>query len=95
MEWAVDPLLLCCVRARYHEEALNGATRIVREGEVDWELFVRQTLMNNVGSVVHDTLRANGGILPPWVKEELPCTYYQSATLAPALLLPAGFSSLP
>jgi len=79
MEWPIDPLLLSCVRARYHQEALDEARHMVRKGDVDWEQFLRQTLRHNVGPLVHDTLRVNDEILPPWVKEELRSTYYQAA----------------
>jgi hypothetical protein len=41
IEWDIDRLLLCCVRARYDIEALNEARQIVRADDVDWDQMLR------------------------------------------------------
>ena len=79
IEWDIDSLLLCCVRARYDTEALDEARQIVRADEVGWDQFLRQALVHAVAPLVYDTLRDEREILPRWVREELRTTYYQTA----------------
>jgi len=79
IEWDIDSLLLCCVRARYDTEALDEARQIVRADEVGWDQFLRQARVHAVAPLVYDTLRDDREILPDWVREELRTTYYETA----------------
>jgi len=79
IEWDIDRLLLCCVRARYDTEALDEARQLVRADEVGWDQFLRQALAHAVAPLLYDTLRDEREILPHWVREELRTTYYQTA----------------
>lgn len=79
IEWDIDKLLLCAVRARYHGEELEEARRIARDGDVDWDQFLHQARLHNVAPLVYHTLRDESAILPPWVSEALRTSYYQAA----------------
>jgi len=74
-----DKLLLACVKGRWHPTALEEARLIVREHEVDWDDFCAQVSKHGVAPLVYHTLRDDGTILPPWVKEKLQAKYYRSA----------------
>jgi hypothetical protein len=78
-EWDVDRFLLCCVRARYDNDALYEARRIAHIEDVDWDQFLRQTLVQAVAPLVYDTLRDDPELLPKWVREGLRTAYYQAA----------------
>ncbi len=79
VEWDVDGLLLCCVRARYDSDALYEARRIAHTDDVGWDQFLQQSLVHTVAPLVYDTLRDDREILPNWVREELRTAYYQAA----------------
>ena len=79
IEWDIDKLLLCGVRARYHSDELEEARRIARDGDVDWDQFLHQARLHNVAPLVYHTLRDESAILPLWVSEALRTAYYQAA----------------
>jgi hypothetical protein len=79
IERDIDRLLLACVKARYDREALDEAQRIVRDGQVSWERFLHQAAVHAVAPLMYDTVRNDGEPLPPWVREELRRSYYQTA----------------
>ena len=79
IEWDIDKLLLSCVRARYHDDELEEAGRLVRDGAIDWDQFLRQARLHNIAPLVYDTLRDESTILPPWVSDALRASYYWTA----------------
>ncbi len=79
IEWDIDTLLLCFLRARYHGDELEETRRMVRDGDVNWDQLLHQARQHNIAPLVYATLRDESATLPPWVSKALRSSYYQAA----------------